>query len=277
MTDASVQDSRLPLGAGTIIGATFPIFFRRFPLILLLGFVVSITGQILTALIFGLDVVFGEAGVTGPADFARAAVITLVMNAIIISMMVQIAHDAAMGRPARPLGYLRDPIANILPIIVLSLVVGFMGAIGYFILFSMPFESQVEIAVGLLACTVLSGYIYSVYICTVPAIVVEGAGFRALGHSQRLTKGYRWPIFGTMLLMIILSFVIVFAIVIAIGLFLSLMLVDPLVRNTAALVLNAFGQAMLYGFISIPIALIYARLREIKDGVGMEDIAEVFE
>lgn len=32
-----------------------------------------------------------------------------------------------------------------------------------------------------------------------------------------------------------------------------------------------------YGLIGIAIALIYARLREIKDGVGVDDLSAVFE
>ncbi len=42
-------------------------------------------------------------------------------------------------------------------------------------------------------------------------------------------------------------------------------------------ILTAFLSTFTYGLIGMAVALIYARLREIKEGVGVDNLAAVFE
>ena len=41
-------------------------------------------------------------------------------------------------------------------------------------------------------------------------------------------------------------------------------------------VLEAAGSALSYGLVGIAVAMVFARLKEIKEGVGVADLVEVF-
>jgi heme/copper-type cytochrome/quinol oxidase subunit 2 len=116
-----------------------------------------------------------------------------------------------------------------------------------------------------------------VYSVIVPAIVIDRAGFRAMGRSAALTKNYRWPIIGALILMILCIFLVVFVIAFsamaAIGL--SGGVDTPSVLGPWLLAEAAFS-AIAYGWLSITIALIFARLKEIKEGVSVSDLVDVF-
>jgi hypothetical protein len=117
------------------------------------------------------------------------------------------------------------------------------------------------------ALLVLPGlYILARFLPWVPAIVFENAGWSGLTRAQELTEGYRWPLAGAIALFALL----------AIGL---MMLLAPLAflgdaaGGVLLVLVQAVGMAVYYALIAIFTAQIYARLREIKEGLGTAEIA----
>ncbi|MDU8942599.1 hypothetical protein [Ovoidimarina sediminis] len=258
------------LGVGKIIGDTFGIFFKRIVQIISLGFIITFATMALSGLIVGFDMVAGSgdplAGpeVVGAMDVVGIFLMLLLQFAgygLLIGAMVLLAYDAKLGRSARTGTYIKAALSNIIPISILTLIVTVIAMIGFF-LFVIP---------GL--------WIYAMLSVFVPAIVVERAGFKALGRSRSLTKDYRWPIVGLMIVLGLIMFVLSLALVLIIGLPIGLLFAaggDGTMGILASLITQALASGISYGLAAIPIALIYARLREIKEGVSVDSMADVF-
>ena len=112
---------------------------------------------------------------------------------------------------------------------------------------------------------------------SVPAVVVESIGpFAALKRSHFLTKGHRWRVAAILLILFVLMMIAV------IGLMLVLLAVGTAVdissSNTiAGAIIFAVIQSMLMGLGASMTAVAYHDLRVEKEGVGTEQIAQVFD
>lgn len=110
-----------------------------------------------------------------------------------------------------------------------------------------------------------------------PAVVVEKRGvFASLQRSRELTKGYRWQVFGLLIIYVILSWIIGAAI----GGF-SLATGGTLTGGTPNLMVNLITEplvSILSGVVaSAGVASLYYELRTTKEGVGSEDLASIFD
>ena len=116
-------------------------------------------------------------------------------------------------------------------------------------------------------------YLMGMWFVIVPVFIVEGTGFGSLGRSARLTDGYRWPLAGLAALFV-LTFILVFAVMIGSQFVFSTLGDVGLILSGAA---TAVISAIIYCLGSSMAALAYLRLRELKEGAGISEIAEVFE
>jgi hypothetical protein len=106
--------------------------------------------------------------------------------------------------------------------------------------------------------------------------VVERLGpIKSLRRSRALTEGYRWQVFGMMFLSIMF-----------IGLveFLSLLLVGVLVVDNDIFLQDTIGQIIAglaalipYAFANVASTVTYYRLRVVKEGLTVENLADVFD
>ena len=253
------------LGVGAIISETFSIFFKRIVQIVSLGFIISFLSIVISGLVVGFDFVAGGAA-ADPADLSGfnglGMVVMMVVNilayAILIGAMVLLAYDAKLGRSARTGTYIRAALANSMPIFLLTVVFTILSTIG-FILLVVP---------GL--------WVYAVFSVFVPAIVIEGAGFKALGRSRSLTQGYRWPIVGLLFMIGLIMMVLMIGVGLVVALPLGFVASSGTGGTIVSMILQALASGISYGLASIPVALIYARLREIKEGVSVDSMADVF-
>lgn len=130
------------------------------------------------------------------------------------------------------------------------------------------------VGLGFMVFVIPGIWVYAVFSVMAPAVVIERAGYGGLGRSASLTRQYRWPVAGAYFLSLICAVLIY-----ALG-FLIVSLVSS-VGGVSALIISVLVFAVLStlgtGLVSIVTALVYARLREIKEGVAMEDIATVFD
>jgi hypothetical protein len=252
-----------PFGAGKIVGDSFSILFGNLVPVLVVGFVPVLAVLIPMGLIVGWGFILGVPPEPGmmPAfsawPFLVVTVMSMLIYGLVMALMVQIAYDAKLGRLRSLAEYFGPALSSVVPIAVLAIVVGIMAGIG-FVLLVVP---------GL--------WVYAVFSAVIPAIVIERAGFGALGRSAELTKGYRWPIVGTVLLIGICALVINLVAGFVIGLIVGS--ASNVVSVAIGLILNAALTAIAYGLSGISVALIYARLREIKEGVSVEEIVSVFD
>ncbi|MET1415956.1 hypothetical protein ABVF61_27045 [Roseibium sp. HPY-6] len=255
MTDAQDSEPKIPLGVGTLIADSFSILFRHIIPVVVIGFIPSLFGVLLGGYLVGFEAVLGleETSASSGGASALISLIDLVVYSITTAFMVQLAYDAKLRRPVRIGKYIGPAMAAIFPIAILGIAVGLL--------------------MGLAALAfVLPGlWVYAVFSVMEPAVVIERLGFKGLGRSEKLTKDYRWPIVGALVITWICALVIIIiALVVA-----DLALTSGILA--VSIVIYAALTAVGTGLISILTALIYARLREIKEGVSVDEIAAVFD
>lgn len=231
-----------PLGIGTLIAESFRMLARHFAFLFPLAFVPALGLAALGAGIAPPD----PAAMPGTGDFALLLV-GAVLSFLVTGIMCLAALDALLGKRHAIGEYLGQALRHLAPIAGLGLAVSLAAGIGFAALF-VP---------GL--------YILARYLPLVPAIVFENAGWSGLGRAQILTEGYRWPIAGALLAMG------------AIGIAL-LVLIGPVLmaagESTAlAVLVEAVLSGLYYALAAIFTALVYLRLREIREGTTAADIA----
>ncbi len=124
----------------------------------------------------------------------------------------------------------------------------------------------------LLAMTFLLVGLFLAWCVAIPAAVVEKLPpTRALARSMRLTKGSRLRIFGALLLLSGVFFVGELVIVS------PLMMLARFYGLTAAPWLLVVVLTLVASFVSVWPAVLYHELRETKEGIGLEQLASVFQ
>ena len=152
------------------------------------------------------------------------------------------------------------------PSLAKALMVGAKAAIPLFVL-SIVYSLGIGLATILLVFPGLM--LATAWIISVPSYVSEKTGiFGAFGRSAELTKGYRWSIFGLLVIYIIVLFVVLMAqgvTVLALQAVPFAPFIVTLLVSTVLATISATG-----------VAAIYYELRTIKEGVGPQQIASVF-
>lgn len=263
MSTASTNPSGAALGVGSIISESFSILFRHFFPVLILSLGPTLLAIVISGLLNGWNAALGmaEPQAADGRYFLRAGIDTivqLVLSGVTTALMVQMAYDAKLQRPLRLGQYFGPALSAAIPIAILGLAGGILTVIG-------------------LAALIIPGlWVYAVFSMMPAAVVIEKVGFGGLSRSANLTKEYRWPIVGAFILLVIIAAVIGFVAMFLVGTMLGTtgftgigLVIGILVLS----VVSAIGAAL--G--SIAVALIYARLREIKEGASVQDIAAVFD
>ncbi|RBW53455.1 hypothetical protein [Ruegeria sp. A3M17] len=257
MASTTEYSDRESLGVGSIVGESFSILFKNFIAVILLALAPMLLSSIIAGAMVGADVALGVADPdfstsTSVTTWVLTIVLQIVFYALTTALLVQLAYDSKLGRPLQLGRYFSPALRAALPIAILTTISSILAG----------FASLALIIPGI--------WVYAVFSVVAPAVVIEGAGFGGLGRSAALTKGYRWPIFGALLLVGICAGIVNFLAGVFAG-----VLAD--VGSWAMIVGFSIIAALSAGLTGISIALIYARLREIKEGVTVDQIASVFD
>lgn len=256
-----MNDLKPALGIGDIIQRSFALLFANFSTIFPMAFVPSLAlaALNLAATAMSPPPVPLETGAGDVADIAAAmpqmpgfgalflGMVGTVLGFFVVGFLCLVALDAVIGRRHTVAEYARQSARHLLPIGVLGFLIAVMTGLGLVLL----------IVPGL--------YIAARFLPWVEAVVFENTGWRGLGRAQDLTEGYRWPLVGAVLAMVA---VIVVLMLLASG---ALYAVENVL--VLALLVEAVVSAIYYALFAIFTALVYVRLREIKEGRTAAEIA----
>lgn len=267
MTHTFDATTKPPLNVGSIIADSFRIFGSQFLKVLAIGFLASFIEFLVNGAFLGFSVALGgQPDVTDTAGYVGgvllSTLVSLMFYGLSVGLLVQLAYDAKRDRTQGLPAYFGPALRAAIPIAVLSIVVGILAGIG-----------AIALLIGGL-------WVMAVFYIISPVAVIERAGFGALGRSAQLTKEYRWPIVGLFILISILWAVIggvIGGVVGAIGFSVGFGTTYGVTDVIAAGVLTSLLNGIAYGFGGITVALVYARLREIKEGISVDEIAAVFD
>lgn len=250
MASLPISDERFDMGR--VISRTFGVIGRNIGLFFGLTLLLSTVPALLLRAVLG---------VPNPADISRfylilaASTILSGISSYILTGALSYAtvSDQNNDRPTfgKALGI---GFRYAIPLLLLAIVSLFGVYFGFIFLF-VP-----GIIIALMWCV------------AAPAMVSEGLGvFASLGRSRSLTKGWRWQIFGLLLVAVILMFMPVI---------LASFLTGGLDAQQSAFSISAIVQG-LFGaaasmILTTVLAATYIELRTIKEGTSAESLASIF-
>lgn len=253
---------RPSLGVAQIMTDAFGVVFANPGPMLTIGAVPAILSGLVGVLVFGspgdeLAGAVGEGAVTAapripPGRLMLIGLAGLVLWGFATAAVTRAALAARSGGPVDLGRSVRTGVDRLVPVVVCSLVAG------------------IGIYLGLLALLVPGLWLMALWSVAVPAIVVERLGLEALSRSAGLTRGYRWPIVGLVLLFGLVT--------VGISLAAAMVQLAAYVAGAPGLVIATLvgvaSGALIYALTGSLVALLYARLRAIKEGTTLRRLAE---
>ncbi len=251
-----MTDPRPALGVFGIVGAACRVLAANFGFLFPLAFVPALAFAAIEMMAGGwgpspTDPTLSEAF---GFDMLLAALINMVLGFVVSAVMALAAIDAVIGTRHALTDYLGQTLRFFAPIVVIGTLV------------------SIAIGLGILLFVLPGLYVAARYLPWTPAIVFENAGWSGLSRAQELTLGYRWPIVGAM---IVLGALMVAVALVSTGIFAALSGGGE--PGLAGLLIVALSTALYYAFGAVFTALVYARLREIHEGLSIADIAALID
>jgi hypothetical protein len=251
MTDTS-EPTRLAAGdfrVGRVLDRTFSVLSRNFPAF----FVVTAIAGLPTVLLARSMDVFesGQNPVQGFGLILLGFFLAIVLYTLSQAIVLYGAFQDMRGRRVKLTESLQVGLRRFFPIVGLAIGMSFFVMLGFVLLF-VP---------GLI--------LLAMWFVATPACVVEKLGpFRSMGRSADLTGGYRWRIFGLMVVLFIIS--------VAAG-----PIIDAAMASVGGTTLVLIGSLIWNGiwgaFYAVAAVVADHDLRVAKEGVDIEQIAAVFD
>lgn len=245
------QETRPVFSLGSVLERGFAIYFRNIVTFSTIALLVIIPYILLLMLISQGEIQFDQGLMT---------VVLLLLNLLLTYLATAaIAYGtfrAMQGQRASIGDCLSSGLALVFPVLGVAILSAFAVLLGLFLL----------IVPGLIVLTMLW--------VAIPAMVVERPGVtRAMGRSADLTKGYRWRVFGIIVILMLINAA-------------SGMIVNaPFAAGGAQTLSSMAWNAGLSGFLAafqtalaaVMATVVYHDLRVAKEGIGVGDIARVFD
>lgn len=253
---AAGEDFRI----GDVFGLGFSILRKHLAIILGLSALFYMPMLVFTAIGFNR---MGQGDIGGGLVMnGIGTILSLVFGFILLAAVTYATIRSLQGREVTFGGALQQGLGRFLAVLGVSIVVAIMVGIGMLLL----------VIPGLIIATLL-------YV-SVPAVVVERKGvLDSLARSSGLTRGHRWKVFGIIVLLFLFNM----------ALNLLVTLIAPAYNFSTAngtmtpefsmlnLILTAVAGIIVYAFNAIFPAVTYYKLRTVKEGVDVDQIASVFD
>lgn len=298
MTDTTEPSARASLGAGSILSESFSLTMRNFLGMLLLIIIPLVVTFGLSALLIGPlmfemmsnPLAAEQAMLSDPSGFIIGQIAVTIVAMLAFSFFyagaIKLIFDAKLGGrgsigaafSAGFSGMIRLFVMTIV-FMILFLVVYMIGAViigavagaagagagseGLAIVLAIVFG--LAVVIGLI-------YFVAMFLPFASVVVVESSWFAAFSRSAGLTSGYRWSIVGLCILFLLAMIVIM----VILGVVMYGVLLAGAVGAVLAGILYVVALIIIYGAMVAMITLVYARLREIKEGTTIESLSEVF-
>jgi len=266
MTDVTAGAVDAKFNFGGVIGQTFGLIGRNFFLFALMALVFVGIPQ------FGI--LYAQSVVTASGNQGLLVTVSLlgglvglVTTYILQGALTRAAVDDLSGAGVKVGAAIGDGLRYFFPLFIVALLVGLGMAAGLLLL-------------------VVPGIILAVrWAITAPVVVLERIGpTSSMGRSAELTEGNRWAIFGLFVLYIVFASAVqmVFGLVLA-----AIGSSAGSGQVQQVMTIDAFGMAL--GAVAVAIralitlvstvgtAALYFELRRVKEGVGVSELAAVFD
>jgi hypothetical protein len=271
---------------GRVLSRSLSILWRSLPRFSALSLFVLLPIAIVAVIAF----IFGGALRANPGNLlwfgiVGAGFMVVVIGSIILSqaMVMHAAFQSMRGRPVGILQSMGVALHRTLPL--LGIVVAWLGvmlipiiALGAFV--RLADMSGLSPLIGLvlgMAGVAVAVVVSTMWFVSVPACVVETKGvFASFVRSARLTKGHRWKSFGLMLLLVLLSIAVSLPVGMALDVVSTLALGDVM-GGVLSSIFNLAWNVAWAAYYAVVAAVTYHDLRVAKEGVGIEDVASVFD
>ncbi len=201
-----------------------------------------------------------NATATGWAWFASTTLIQAVAGLVLQGALIYATIRDLNGRPIRVVDGLAIGMHNLLPL----LGVGILYA--------------VAVALGCILLVVPGVMIAVAWVVAVPVLIAERLPVMAtFGRSAELTRGNRWRIFGLLLLYV--AFFLALTIVTSVANGIASFAADavPGVLTVQHALLNVVSSVISALIGATGGAVLYVELRRIREGVGHEELATIFD
>ncbi|RWK80373.1 MAG: hypothetical protein EOR45_32225, partial [Mesorhizobium sp.] len=190
------------------------------------------------------DLVFGYSSVAIGAGLA-----SYILSLLLQASLVRATIEDLNGKQPSFGDSIAKAVSFLLPTFAIALLVGLGVGLG-FMLFVVP--------------GIMLALRWSV---AVPALVQERLGvFGSMARSRDLTKGSRWALFGLFVILIVAAIAIELALGTATDLF----------GGTVGAVVDALATSVTSMVMSIAAAVSYVELRQVREGTGIDELAEIF-
>lgn len=298
-----MTDATAPSGAfhsdfriGAVIGGGFALFRDHLVHFLALGTIMFLP-PLLFVLIFGgagfMSVMVGTAdpetiGAEGMSIAAGVVgVLYFVLYFLLLAATTFSTFEALRGNPPTLGQSIARGLSRFLPVLGVSILLGLLimlvagvggAAVAAFAALVGGVVGGVLAAIVGVALFILVIWLYVRFFVVIPALVVERAGvYGCFGRSARLTKGHRWKIFGILILAAVM-FGIASGLVPLLSLQLLILTGIPTgVVEIVSLIINFAIQVVVTVLFVLMVCVAYYHLRRAKEGIGVEDIAAVFD
>ena len=247
--------SKARMGVGSIIGAAISICTKNF-----LFFALTALASMVPLIVLQMLVPTMDFGSFRPEIKLEGFLLFLAASYLISGILIAIyMYAVVMHLRGESISYGRTIIKGI-------------GRAGYALI------AQLIISIGLafgFALLLIPGLILSCYwYVAVPAATIERAGpFKAISRSNMLTKTYRWTMLGVLLILGITNIVV--QQLIAFFVQSSASTPDELYRNFV--IATSVLTVSILVLQSVAAAYAYAALTLEKDGIGIDELAKVFD
>jgi hypothetical protein len=233
------------LRVGNVLSRAFEICGANFVLFGAVMLVVS-----LPTLIFTLQAPLAEVSWTSGIYYGLETVLGIFLNTIGEAVILFGAFQYLRGQPVVPGEALQRSLARFFPIV------------GFAILYT------IALVAGFILLVVPGIIWFVMWTVALPACVVEGLGpGECMQRSAELTKGYRWKIFGIMILLWIISAIVG-------GIVNSIAGQGGIVTKALIGVLWSAAWSTYWNCVQV---MIYHDLRVVKEGIDTAQIASIFD
>ncbi|WP_112322432.1 hypothetical protein [Oceanibium sediminis] len=297
---------RVPLRPAALISESVRMLFRRFGVfftvtvvLLLPVLLLSLAADAVFLNMSGSGAGYGGSGkVLAPIlgstagaglGWLVASIVSGLSGLAVHGAVVGIALNEHAGRPARPLAAIGRAFLT-LPLLILfsGALALLLGAVGFGLVWlAEQVGARIGSAVGfgiMLLIFPAALYLFARYAALVPVLIAERPGLRPLSRAAELSRGYRWPMAGGLmlagLLTMLLNGLFSLAQIVTFGILFDMDSGIRQVRELALLLVRLaglLGWTLSMSLLGIFLALLYTRLREIREGPSAEKLQEVFE